>query len=335
MKLGGGIETLNVEFEDDKNNWQVKAKTEILTDEDGYIISGKWECENGITVELVDNVLTISGKGVLGTAVKDIINKTICVSNKYKVECIIGSGITDIEPMIFINCRGLGSVKIPDSVISIGYYAFDGCSSLNNIKVAEENKVYDSRENCNAIIKTETNELIRGCSNTKIPNSVTSIGDEAFRFCSSLNNIEIPNSVTSIGYYAFSNCSNLTRITNNSSEQFALNAYIHYSENGQWYLENTDTIIDKIANGQTAIYKKIGEDGKPIEDVKYGDINSDGEINIQDGVLLKKHLAGIKGLNIDMTASDVNVDSEVNIQDAVILMKYLAGMNVTLGKESL
>ena len=47
----------------------------------------------------------------------------------------------------------------------------------------------------------------------------------------------------------------------------------------------------------------------------------------------KKHLAGIKGIDINLDASDVNVDGEVNIQDAVILIKHLAGMNVTMGKE--
>lgn len=65
--------------------------------------------------------------------------------------------------------------------------------------------------------------------------------------------------------------------------------------------------------------------------IKYGDVNGDKEINIADTVILKKHLAGIKGLNIDMTASDVNVDGKVNITDAVLLMKHMAGINIGLG----
>lgn len=286
---------------------------------------------------MVDNVLTISGSGYIGTDVKDIISKTICKSDKCKVKCIINDGITKIEDNLFSDCKGLESIQILSNVTSIGDSAFSGCSSLSSVKVAEDNKIYDSRENCNAIIMTETNILIAGCGNTKIPNSVTGIGGSAFYNCSSLTSIEIPSSVTKIELgktNPFDGCKNLKRFTNNSYVDYVLNRSIHgYDDNGQWYLENTDTIIDKIVNEQSAIYKKIGEDGKPIEDIKYGDINSDGEINIQDGVLLKKHLAGMKGLNIDMTASGVNVDSEVNIQDAVILMKYLAGMDVTIGKE--
>ena len=67
------------------------------------------------------------------------------------------------------------------------------------------NSVYDSRENCNAIIETATNTLISGCKNTIIPNSVTSIGDEAFRDCSGLTRIDAyPNpKKVSIGEDAF------------------------------------------------------------------------------------------------------------------------------------
>ncbi|MBQ6209968.1 MAG: leucine-rich repeat protein, partial [Prevotella sp.] len=73
--------------------------------------------------------------------------------------------------------------------------------------------MYDSRNNCNAIIETSTNTLISGCKNTSIPNSVTTIGDGAFHGCSGLTSITIPNSVTTIGDGAFHGCSGLTSIT--------------------------------------------------------------------------------------------------------------------------
>ena len=88
--------------------------------------------------------------------------------------------------------------------------AFGGCSGLTSILVDENNKIYDSRDNCNAIIKTATNALIVGCMNTKIPDSVTSIGDCAFSGCTGLTSIVIPNSVTSIKYSAFEGCGDLT-----------------------------------------------------------------------------------------------------------------------------
>ena len=88
--------------------------------------------------------------------------------------------VTSIGEEAFRGCPWLRSVEIPNSVTSIGNEAFLECSGLTSIKVENGNSVYDSRDNCNAIIETATNELIVGCQNTIIPNSVTSIGDYAF-----------------------------------------------------------------------------------------------------------------------------------------------------------
>jgi len=76
----------------------------------------------------------------------------------------------------FYRCSGLQSITIPSGVTSIGGYAFCDCSNLESIKVDENNRVYDSRENCNAIIEKSSNKLVIGCKNTKVPSGVTSIG---------------------------------------------------------------------------------------------------------------------------------------------------------------
>ncbi len=150
-------------------------------------------------------------------------NSVTSIGDRALYECkrltsvVIGNSVESIGKSAFGNCAGLTSVKIPSSVTSIGSFAFYGCNSLNSIVVEMGNSVYDSRDNCNAIIKTSINQLIAGSNNTVIPTSVRSIGNGAFYGRMGLTSVVIPNSIRSIGSYAFSDCRELTSVTIPSS----------------------------------------------------------------------------------------------------------------------
>lgn len=124
----------------------------------------------------------------------------------------IPDAVTFIGAHAFTDCSTITSINIPSLVATIGSYAFTGCGSLTSITVASDNTTFDSRGNCNAIIETESNMLIAGCTNSVIPNTVTAIDYGAF-MGSGISHIHFPNSVTEIYSDAFSNCSKVTKIT--------------------------------------------------------------------------------------------------------------------------
>ena len=125
----------------------------------------------------------------------------------------IGDSVTSIGSDAFYGCSSLTSVTIGDSVTSIGNSAFEYCYNLTSITVDKNNNYYKSIDGnlCTKDGKTLIQYAI-GKTNTDftIPNSVTYIGDYAFRYCTSLTSVTIPDSVTSIGLGAFSGCTSLT-----------------------------------------------------------------------------------------------------------------------------
>lgn len=202
-------------------------------------------------------------------------------------EVIIPNSIKEIGLFAFYGCRNLTSITIPSSVTSIMDGAFRGCESLETIIISEDNEKYDSRDRCNSIIETKTNNLLFGCSNSTIPNTVKRIEQEAFYGNTELSNITIPNSVTSIGSYAFSGCRGLTSITIPDSIT-EIDERTFYNCTG---LTNI-TLPDSLITIRTCAFMgckalssiTIPNSVKTIESEAFGGCSSLTSINIPDGV---------------------------------------------------
>ena len=193
-----------------------------------------YSCSGLTTLSIPNSVTGISEgtfAGCYGLTTLSIPNSVTSIGDSAFYGCTsllslsIPNSVTDIGDYAFYDCSGLTSLIIPNSVSSIGYGAFARCRELISIEVSSGNTVYDSRENCNAIIETASNTLIRGCANTSIPNSVILIDDNAFSSCYGLTSMTIPNSVISIGNYAFYGCNLTSLIIPNSVTSIGVAAF--------------------------------------------------------------------------------------------------------------
>ena len=127
-------------------------------------------------------------------------------------DIVIPDSVTYIGIYAFGGCTGLTSIVIPASVLEFDEEAFNGCTGLTSIKVAEGNERFDSRDNCNAIIRTSENRLLAGCKNTQIPSTVFSIGRRAFKGMGIVS-IAIPENIVSIWSSCFEDNKGLESVT--------------------------------------------------------------------------------------------------------------------------
>ena len=120
----------------------------------------------------------------------------------------IPNSVVSIGLYAFMNC-GLESLSIPSGIKSISYNAFNGCNE--SIYTTENGAKYltDSENNCVVLVKAESTNI----TDCKINNKCKLIFDHAFRDCSNLSSIVIPTGITSIGEYVFYECENLTSVT--------------------------------------------------------------------------------------------------------------------------
>ena len=170
----------------------------------------------------------------------------------------IPENVTDIGSCAFSGCSKLTSITIPKNVSNLGSNVLAYCN-LTSISVASENQTFDSRGNCNAIIRTQENRLVQGCKNTIIPDNVTAIGEGAFEGCGGLTSMTIPNHVSDIGYVAFGNCTDLTSITIPASVRTIIESFSGCSGLASITVDEGNSVFDSRNNCNAIIESSTNE----------------------------------------------------------------------------
>ena len=249
-----------------------------------------------------EGTLTISGTG----AMTDYSNGSSVpwYSSRSSIKSVtIPDSVTSIGNYAFNNCSSLASVTIPDGVTSIGDHAFEGCSSLASVTIPDS-------------VTSIGGSVFYGCSSlasVTIPNSVTSIGDYAFYYCSSLASVTIPDSVTSIGSSAFYGCSSLASVSI-LAELTSIRSYTFSGCSGLESINIPDSVTS-IGAGAFNTCRSLTDIELPsslteIDAVAFGGCSKLEQITIPSGVTLIGFRAfadcyGLKSVSIPASVTDI------------------------------
>lgn len=221
--------------------------------------------------------------------------------------------LTSIGEWAFLNCSSLTSLRVPASLTHVGGSAFAACDQIATITVNSSNPVYDSRDNCNAIIEKASNTLVVGCRNSVIPYGITAIGDNAFQQQYYLTHITIPATVNTIGRSSFMYTDRLLNVICEATTPPSILASSFYyinNENGVLYVPRAS--INAYSNDE---WWSRFLDIRAIEDLVNGDIDDDGELSINDIAWLIDFLLNGERYGLNLYNADADNDGSVDISD--------------------
>ena len=288
----------------------------------------------------------------------------------YKGDCpesvVIADGTVSISADAFRDRAQLKNISIPDSVINIGYRAFEGTDWYNSkpdgivyagkaaytykgkcvgsIEIADgtagiaDNAFHNQKEMKGAVIPDSVIEIgdsaFLNCPALEelvIGGGVRSIGRMAFGHCKALQSVDIPGSVNSIGDDAFCNCDSLSGVTVPPSvKRIGSRAFgYRYDTKVEGFTVSgyEGTEAERYAAENGFAFISLGiAPTEPANGHIVGDADTDGEITILDATAIQRVLASLDVESYDESAADADEDGEVTILDATAVQRHLAGL---------
>ena len=210
VKIGKGVTSIgNFAFED------CRAITSIAIPKSVTSV-GKYAFEDctGLTEVHIDDLAVLCGISFGSPNANPLYYaKKLYLEGALITELVIPESVTSIGSYAFYNCKGLTSITIPDSVESIGASAFYACSSLESITIPFVGESQSGTSNTHfGYIFGNYNTYVPASLKTVVITGGKSIASSAFSGCAGITSITMPESVVSIGKYAFEDCTGLTSI---------------------------------------------------------------------------------------------------------------------------
>lgn len=250
----------------------------------------------------------------------------------------IPNSVTTIGDYAFLRCRDFTDIDIPDNVTYIGKEAFADCYSLTSVTIPDGVTTINKKAFSNCIALTSVT----------IPNSVSTIGEYIFSGCDSLTSVTIPGSISFLEHGMFNKCENLENVTIQDGVKTIGTAVFYGCKSlasitipdsitsiGESAFEHSTKLTDVYYSGTKKEWENIVIDAynEPLKNAtihfmgepETGDSNGDEVIDIKDVILMRRFITGGQAETIFEGASDVNKDDEVDVRDIVVTRRFVAG----------
>lgn len=294
-----------------------------------------YQCKNLVSVTIPNSVTKIGAEAFEFTPWLDnqrmenplvIVNSILIDGSRCSKDVVIPENVTTIGESAFSGCTSMTSIIIPNGVTNIGGYAFSRCNRLSSITIPDT-------------VVSIGQAAFKKCTNLKsvtLPIGITSIESQMFSDCTTLNSIIIPQNVKVIQDKAFYNCQYLNSVSIESEFSVILGdqAFEYTSDDMKiyvptdkydYYIRKWDVVANRIDTLNMRPSIPSSEPPTTSINIKKGDLDSNGNIDVTDLTMLSLYLVGDQVFtNKQIKAADVTGDDYTDLADLARLRQFLS-----------